>query len=282
MCGMIAFSFIGCSSTPNLRADKNLQNDNPMKRITLLGASHVYWPRMGSEHSVLGLKSSREGLEHVLPLVKSALEKKGYEIVFSEPVVIGFPLPNHDNVVYENYDDEGSSSKWNLEGEAPAYTYPRFEENVKLGSAALDILRDLDTAITSQQLNLYSSKLSSIKAITQEIDSDTVCAVDIWGLRYTKARAVGSFAAQFGVALLTMGMVVIPANASDIGAATLVCISGNDASVLWQKKYPLGNDPIDIEQENVDSGLAHFPDFAANLTSNCRVHESQEDMFVCD
>jgi len=280
--GMLVQLITGCTSTPNLRADRSLQSENPMKRISIIGSSSVYWPRMGNNSSILGFKSSKAGLENVLPLIKNALEGKGYQVVFAEPAVIGFPIDGQENIVYPDYDETGSDAQWSLEDDNPAYVYPIFEENEELKSAALDILRDLDAAIKQQKLNRYTPHASSIQVLSELTKGDTVCAVHASGVRYSKARAVGSFFTSVLTGVLTGGMAATSTNTSDQGTATLVCISSKSAKVLWQKNYPLTDDPMDIDQDRVDSGPTYFPSYATNLTSDCEIHQDQKDMFVCD
>ncbi|MDJ0806047.1 MAG: hypothetical protein QNJ78_04360 [Gammaproteobacteria bacterium] len=273
--GLLINLLSGCAAkVPNLKADKGLQTFNPMKEITLLGSSSVYWPRNSGDPAVLGLKSSQSGIENLMVLVKNSIEAKGYQVVFSEPVVVGFPRYGEDKLVYADYDELGPESKWNQDAENPTYIYPVFAGKDEVKSAAIDILKDLDDQVRKNQFNLYSPDLSSIQTVAEVTGADTICAVRVYGIRYSTARAVGAFFA---------GMLVgRHIDKSDRGEAAVACVSSTDGKVLWQKSYALNEDPMDVDQNKVNTGLTYFPAFATNLSSDCEYSQQGSNMYYCD
>ena len=68
---------------------------------------------------------------------------------------------------------------------------------------------------------------------------------------------------------------------SDRGEAALACVSAEDARTLWQKAYALNEDPMDVNQNNVNAALTYFPDYASRLPSDCETFKTSKYMYYC-
>lgn len=264
---LILLSMIGCASPPDLRSHNSMQSANPINKISIIGYSRVDWPRTWGGEPVLGLKSSQAAIENLVPLARTVLEKKGYVVTFAEPIAIGFPWPNRkENIVYVDYDQQGTDDKWTQTDDLPAHIYPVLESNPEAKQSAITILRELEDSISKRQTWGFKPDVESVKTLVAGTNSDTVCVLRAWGHRFSQARAVGAFF----LGVLTGSV----ANTSDVGETVFACISGEDGTVLWQKAYRLSDDPMDIKQPEVEAGLKLFPAANMSLPTSCKLAEN--------
>ena len=130
-----------CAETQRLRAAPSLKTANPMHDIAIVGAANVFWPRTdfkswphGSEtkEPVLGLAESKHAVESGVAGVKAALEKKGYRVVYAQPVGVGYKWPTYTlNWVFnfgEIAENDSRGRKYRILDGAPAYEYSANEK----------------------------------------------------------------------------------------------------------------------------------------------------------
>lgn len=260
----ILFLFIlnltSCGSGPLLRSDPSLSKQNTIKKITLLATSTVHWPSLGSGSPVIGIQSSKSGLEKILPMFKSHLQQMGYVVVFAEPIAAGIPFKSFKNhSAFEDYAKDGNKSlKPNISGDEPAYVYP--VSNQEILNSAIALAFEISDSIADKEFANYQPSLNHIQKIANATGADTVCQIRALGTRYTGARTVG----EIFRALFTYYI----SNTSDSGEFAFVC-SDKTGKVLWQISHPIDNDPMDVSASHIVETLEHFPKAGESMQYKC-------------
>lgn len=268
-----ALQLTGCSVGPQIRADHSMLKNNPMNKIALIGTSTVFWPRMGGGTRAIGLKSSKAGIEKVMPMFKTHLESKGYTITFAEPIAAGLPYKSHsDHPMFEDFENKGDASKMpDLTGDDPAFVYDI--SNKRVQQPAIAIAFELDDAVSDVATPTYHPSQSHIQTILAATHSDTVCQIRALGVRYSSGRAIGAFF----LALLSGAM----ANTSDGGNLGFIC-SDKTGKVLWQNFKPINDDPMDANAEHVTSVLKYFPLSGHPLPKSCIPNKDKDHFYFCE
>jgi len=279
---IVIFQLMGCAVGHQIRAHKVLVEKNPIKKIALIGTGTVYWPGSGTPY--IGLNSSKAGIEKVLPVFKSHLESKGYEITFFEPVAAGFPLKSHkEHPVFEDYGKEGAATKvFNLTGDDPAYVYD--VSNKKIQQSGIALAFEFDDALSDGRFKTYRPDQSRVRVILTETDSDTVCYIRAFGVRYSDG--VANYYARAAVinALLNLSESVSFAAIADSrsrGSLGFTC-SDKAGHILWQNFQAVGGSLIQAESNLIENMLRNFPHIGVSLTKTCVVNKGNNQHYTCE
>lgn len=266
----------GCASTgPNLRADPKLLEANLMQNIAIVGYGKVVWPgRTGN--AIIGVQSSKDGIETVIEHIEAILTAKGYRIAFAEPIAVGYPNPGKEQKYYVNYDELGDSDSHEISAGEFAHEYPIDELPADAHAAAVELLRSIEEA--SLQPEYIDPEHTHVATIAGVTGVDTICVVRTFGRRFTSARAVGEAAISFALALFGG---VNSNNTTDSGWTGLICYSAADAHVIWSRGFVLGNDPMEATYAAVESGLKLMPVASEPLDAKCKLWEDKPDRFLC-
>lgn len=194
----------GCA-TPmqRIRTTDSMLKENPVEKITVLAEGTVIWGFSGSGKPALGLTESKNAVAQLLPNINNTFSKKGYTIVFSEPIGIGYrfyvppavvdkprnknenstfqaistnpsgPEPEIYPKCYENYGKEGDKTKtWEIRSMDPVYEYPIVSEMPELGKAARRIFENINSAMTEREVSVWTGKVKkkSIDTFTPQKD----------------------------------------------------------------------------------------------------------------
>ena len=204
-------------------------NENPMKKVAVVGSARVEWPRVGI--SALGLRESKAALEGLLPKAGEVLSTKGYTVTFCEPAGVGYNN-NSEVLVYENYGEEGNDTKkWKKPygDPTPAYEYPAAQNNREFGDAIRHVFRGIESAISTNRLDLFTPNAKDLSVIGQATGADTICFVRVYGTRYSTRRKVGVF--LMTTAFSPYGVGSAP---KDYTESFFICADAKTGAVLWQ------------------------------------------------
>ena len=289
LCMMVVgvLSLAGCTPSVHLRANESLAQQNPMDNVVLLGSARVEWPRQHKKEAALGLEESKTALALHLADTREALKKRNYNIIFVEPMGVGYYTPQQtERWVFEDYSRQGEDSKkWQLGPHAVAYEYTPVADNEAFNQAVRTILEQFESA-QRQPLNVFNPTAADVGAIQKVTGGDTLCIQRVFGTKYTKARIVGAYARDLGFAVLgtLVGSVVTPNSVpkEEVGLQ-LACVDMTTAQVLWENRRYIEGDPLVLQPDLSNRLLAFFPDKGQPLHKGCNRSEKPEmkSIFIC-
>jgi hypothetical protein len=214
-----------------LQASDVLYIHNPVTNVALLANGFVAWPTHGDD-LVVDIGLSRQAQEKLLLAVKRQLESKGYRVGAAVPAGVAFvdPVFDYEHLKYLAPDKQELSPL----GVVPLYLYPTVAGNWALSRAVRDLIEPMNMARADKALERFRPNPESAKFIARALDptADTVCSVQLAGIKYSNANA-------FGTAMRANGLVgVIVAGAtgamSDEQRMEMTCFSAKDGTLLWQ------------------------------------------------
>jgi hypothetical protein len=162
---------LGCGGI-RFRASDSMSKENSIQKVAILSTGRIEWPRegvFGEKEGVLGLTENKEALAILTPKLGDILVIKGYEVVFSEPVGIGYYNPSYkENWVMETNGDRGErSKKWQVLDKSPAFEYPAVQNNQDFRRAVRNIFEQIELAIYRRELNTFAPSRKDLEVIRQ-------------------------------------------------------------------------------------------------------------------
>ena len=273
-------SLTGCASTKKLRASEDLTNQNKMKDIAVIGGSMVVRPRRFGNEAVLSLSDSKKAIEIAVKEVKKELEVRGYNVVYSEPVGVGYKWPAFkENWVYNYESKEGEPDKWQIQDGSPAFEYNSTANNGAFRQSIRDEYERLNVALNSRKVLEYIPVKANLQSIQQVTGGDTICMVRTYGRQYSAGRVVGDVA--LGVLAAMFGGVGT-SNSTDSMTTLLVCSNPVSGQVIWQDAIYETSNPVEPGEEHFKSVLNYFPNAEKTLDTTCKMTDKVKSMFDCE
>jgi len=264
----------GCAGV-QIRASDSMFQENSIKKIAVLSTARVEWPRMAGE-PVLGLAESKQALEMLTPVLRESLVNRGYEIVFSEPMGIGYYNPSYKgNWVAENYAEKGDEcKKWQVSDHRPAFEYPVVQNNNEFYAAVQNIFEQIEVAIYRRQLNTFTLSKNDLEVIRQATGADTVCLYRVYGQKFTTGR-------KFAMALIAAAAGTT-STVKDTVVSFLLFVNASSGEVLWQHGlFFLGKDPANPEETVVIEPLRYFPRINETMEAKCKKKDPIGSTYEC-
>ena len=245
----------GCASKVKIRASDAMFSNNPMNKIAVFAEGKVNWPRMGKGGSVLILPYCKKATENSLVATKQLLSKKGYEVVYAEPVSVGSNSKGW--WLIEDPEAEGEESKLkHIPDRKPTFVYPKFQDDGAFSKSMLNIIEQLEWAVSKKHLNSFEPSKEDIEVIRQATNADTICLNRIYGVKYSARRKVGEFA--LGV-LAAMFGVYGQSHSSDRVHSSFIFINAKTGEVLWQRVISTQENPLKSGEEFAENVLKFLP-----------------------
>jgi len=250
---------VGLRGVP-VRASDSMFQENSIKKIAILSAGRVEWPRWARKEPVLGLVESKQSLGMITPKLREILVNKGYEVVFSEPVGIGYYSPFYkENWVIENYGEkDGEIKRLEMPDNSPAFEYPVVQDNQEFRKAVRNIFEQIELALYRRDLNIVSLSKNDLEVIRQVTGGDTIFFFRVWGRRFSTQRKVAT-AFRY------------PPNHPDrdCGSYLLLFVNASSGEVLWEG-VSFGKDPSVPEKTGVNEILRYFPRINQTMDTKCK------------
>lgn len=281
---MMLFAVINltaCGKATLIRADSSLENANPMRNISVLGAARVVWPRMNGKTPVIGLAVSKKALDRILPIISDSIKDRGYTLNYAKAAGVAYSDYSYsENWVYENYETQADQTKkWKTGKKKVAYVYPEIESNAELSAAVQNVFISIDEARSGTILSGFDFESADLKAIQKAVGGDTLCFVDIYATKYTTNRKVGSIAADVGIALLTG--VTTNNKLKEHVVTGLICALPETGKVIWAHARRSGGDATIANAGYVRAVLRYFPKVASPLSNDCVPWKEIETGYAC-
>ena len=270
---MLVSGCVGFRGVP-VRASDSMFQENSVKKIAILSAGRVEWPRWGGKEPVLGLVESEQSLAIITPKLREILANKGYEVVFSEPVGIGYYSPSYkENWVIENYGGKDEQfKKWQVVDNSPAFEYPIVQNNQEFCKAVRNIFEQIELAIYWKDINIFSPSKNDLEVIRQFTGGDTIFFFRVWGRRFSTQRKVAT-AYEY--------LPPVPHGTNDWGSYLLSFVNASSGEVLWQG-VSVGKDPSVPEKTGVNEILSYFPKIDQTMdTTKCKKKDLDGPTYVC-
>lgn len=256
---ILFFALLACTPKVKIRASDTMSNNNSMNKIAVLAQGEVNWPRMGGK-SLLILPHCEKATEDFLLHTTGVLSKKGYEIVYAEPVGVGYYSKDcwflTEDPELTDYEPDFKQ----IADSDPIFVYPQFQGNGEFERCVHRLIEQLTLAMKEQRQYTFTPAQNDIDVIQEFTGADTICLLDVHGTKYSTARKVGGAFAEV-LHFLTDGDF-----RSDIGGAVgdhfsllLVFIDAKTGEVLWQRWTGAGGDPLNSNEEFFESALEFFP-----------------------
>jgi len=245
----------GCSAGGiNIRATDNMLESNPVNKIALFGEGKVNWPLFGNKGGSIIVSTSKESLKNTLSMTKQVLNNKGYEVITSEPIGIGYNSKGWwlvDDSVEE-------TEKKLIEDSSPIFLYQEMEEEKDTTEAARNIVDEFERALMASQLDSFSPPQGDVEIIQKHTDADTICFVRVYGVKYTDKRRAGAL----GMTILAgmVGAYGTQQDTTDKIDIYYVFIDANTSDVIWQHGEFMPGDPIIPDEKLVAKVLNYFPE----------------------
>lgn len=194
---------LGACQTPKVRASDAMVSANPVQSIAMYGGAQVYWPPTGGlgsqKEAFFGITESRDGLDHVMPMVRTALEEKGYEVLACEPVGAGFYAPNMPSRLVLDVDtdaetgarQDNSLSHSAINHREPLYLYPGLADEPDVQASLRRIFEDLEVTGASPEPAPYAPSPEDIRVVQQASGAGTICILRLAGNAYSSSRKLG-------------------------------------------------------------------------------------------
>ncbi|MBN2515700.1 MAG: hypothetical protein JXC33_06665 [Deltaproteobacteria bacterium] len=248
-------SFSGCAPKTKIRGSDEMFTKNPVNKIAILSAGNVNWPRMGKGGDVLVVPHAKQANETLLSQVKKVLTDKGYEIVYAEPVGVGFNCTNWWLLENPEAENEEEVLK-KIDNGDPIFKYPKFQEEGEYTVAVLNLIGQLEKAINMKQLYTFAPRKEDVEIIQKETSADTICLHRIYGKKFSAGRKAGAVALSVVAAMFGAYGGSSP---HDMVESYFVFIDAKTGAVLWQYGLYATGDPLNPDQENMARILKFFP-----------------------
>ena len=253
---IITLIFIGgCASKVKIRASDMMLKENRVKKIAVLAEGKINWPRMGKGGQVLGVSDSKKALREHISKTKQILTNKGYEVVFAEPVGIGYYCKKWW-LMPERYGEDESCQLQLIEDSKPVFTYPKFQDSQEFSKAVHNINEQLELALVEKRLDSFVPSKKDIEVIQQATEADTICLNRIYGVKFSTRRKAGAFA--LGVVAGMFGAYG-HGHISDMVESYFVFIDATRGDVLWQHGIYTQGEPIEPSEKFLENVLKFFP-----------------------
>jgi len=246
----------GCAPKTRIRASDTMFQENPARKIAVFAEGKVNWPRMGKGGLCLGVSDSKKSLTALLSQTEQVLSNKGYEVVFAEPVGIGY----NSHKWWLIPEEEGEYKEGPLElieDSKPVFVYPRFQDNQEFSKAVHTLIEELELALKQKQLNTFDPPKKAIEVIRQTTAADTICLNRIYGKKFSGARKTGAVA--LGVLGAMFGVYGAGSTVRDMIDCYFIFIDTKTGEVLWQYGIYASENPINPSKTFVKNVLKHFP-----------------------
>lgn len=260
----------GCAGV-KIRASDSMFQENNIKRIAILGEGRLEWPRIGGKEPVLGLPDTKIALEILVTKAKEVLSRKGYEIVFSEPVGVGYYNPLYkENWVYENYGEKREESKkWQITDKRPAYEYPAVQNNPEFAKTVQSLFEQIELAIYQRRLNTFVPSQNDLEVVRQVTGADTICFNRIYGQKFSTGRKV--------TAALVAGVTL-----QDTLESFFIFADARTGEVLWQNgTYLAGVDPVTFGTKYIPVIFNYFPERNRSIEAKCKKKNVEGPIYEC-
>ena len=309
LCGLVvmAVQLSGCAAGRPINASHNLSKQNAMNKVAVFGTSRVVWPRMFGKEPVLGLEASKETLNAVLPMLRSQMQSKGYDVAAVEAVGI-YPYPQFkEDWVFpmsgefqdpdeekkagteaaETADSSDFGKPYQLVDKQAAYIYPSFAQNASAHSAARTVFEHIDSQLGIAPLAPGASAQTGDASVTapaeamnllrEQTGADTLCFANVQGHRFTAARKAGVIAMNLLTAMF--GVVTVPPQ--DAATLSLTCYSPDSTGLAWQNVFQNLGDPEKPNPKAVTQLLSLFPARGEPLNAGCVPNQKIAMQYLC-
>jgi hypothetical protein len=243
----------GCGGGVKIRAADKMLTANPVKNIAIIGGGKVFYPsHAAGEEGLLCVAQSKECLSILLTQAKEALVQKGYNIVFCEPVGIGY----YDPALRENWvcEDVGHSDKrWQPKAGEPGYEYPIVERDPAFRQALRNIFEKINVAVRARTLSSYRPSPSDIAVLQKTTGADTIILERVYGREFTAGRHIGGF---------LLDVAIGPSSGFEPHESVesfLICVEASTGEVLWQHGLFTNKPPGKPEASFMKQVLEPFP-----------------------
>lgn len=255
-----------------LRASDSMFKGNSIKKIAILSTGRVVWPRVYGKEPVLGLTENKQALTILTPKLREILVNKGYEVVFSEPVGIGYFSPYYkENWVIET--EKGEEYKWQVVDYRPAFEYPVVQNNQEFCKAVRNIFEQIEAAIKYyHKLWTFTPFKDDLEVIRQVTGADTICLMRVSGdkfstIRKTMRKVFGQYAPR----------------GNEWVHAFLFFVNTSSGEVLWQNHaFPRWEqDPANPGEMVVNEPLKYFPKINQPMEGKCKKKDPDGPKYKC-
>ena len=259
---------LGCGGI-RLRASDSMLQKNPIKKVAILSTGRIEWPRagvFGEKEGVLGLTENKEALAMLTPNMRDIVVSKGYEVVFSEPVGIGYYNPSYKEnwVMEENGDGAERFKKWQVLDKSPAFEYPAVQ-NQDFRRAVRNVFEQIELAIYRRELYTFAPSKNDLEVIRQITGADTICFIRVFGRKYSRARKM----------VHAMGRMY----SAEIFDYKLLFVDATSGEVLWQhgSYFPV-RIAVELEEEVV---FRWFPEINQPMGPRCKKKDPVGPIYEC-
>ncbi|MBW1682615.1 MAG: hypothetical protein JRJ83_14505 [Deltaproteobacteria bacterium] len=173
-------------------------------------------------------------MESLVAQTRKVISDKGYEVVYAEPVGVGYGCRNW-LLWYEPIDEKEGNILTRITTNAPLFVYPVCAENKPLFNAVNNLIHRLEVSLSKRKRGAYEPSAEDLRVIGQETGADTIILNRVYGRKYSTRRKIGEgiFSAFFGTP-----------SAHDVTGSHIVVMSAKTGEVLWQRALYLPIDPL--------------------------------------
>lgn len=257
-----------------IRASDNFVKNNDIQKVAIFAEGKVNWPRMGKDGNSIILNSSKESLINSLTLTKDLLASKGYDVVTSHPVGVGYNSKGWWLV--DNSKEE--LDKKEIDDNRPVFLYPEFKEGPEMTTSVHNLIDALEQSVSQKQVSNFSPDIEDIEVIKKYTDADTICLLKTYGVKYSTGRKVGDFA--LGV-LAAMFGASRASQSTDRVHLSYIFIDTDTKEVIWQHGEMTAADPINPSKDFVSKTLHYLPKVEEEMDSNA-CQKSENSLYKCN
>jgi hypothetical protein len=268
----------GCAGV-QIRASDSMLQENSIKKIAVLSTARVEWPRYDfirgptGKEPVLGLTESKQALAILTPKLRDILVDKGYEVVFSEPMGIGYYSPRYkENLVIETYGEKGKQfKKGQITDNSPAFEYPVVQNDQRFGRSVRNLFEHIELAGYRRDLETFTLPKNDLEVIREVTGADTVCLYRVYGQKFSTSRKVAT-------TFLSLSGPV-----KDIVVSFWFFVDASSGEVLWQHgRGFIGKDPTNPEEMGaaIDS-LKYLPKISKTMDPRCKKKGPAGSIYEC-
>lgn len=257
----IALFLTGCGGSKlRICASDRLFQENTAKRVAVITEGRVVHPRMGGS-PLLSIESTKTALNAFMPPTKDVLTEKKYEVVFCEPIAVGYYSPiykyNKDNFYIDDIVSyEEKNIFYPIESQKPVFQYPAEHLSEKTTLAIQRIFEQMERLMVERRMDLFQPAAEDINAINAEIGADLIFFNRLYMEKFSAKRKLASQGIAITAALLGAGGVQ---TLSDKVESYFVVIDTNNGEVLWQRGL-LSIAKDGRERRYLERVLSPFPD----------------------
>ena len=266
----------GCASYTSIRAAQSLKSQNTIKEIAIIGGASILYKN--GEWATVNLSASRTSIEHTLHRLQQEFEKKGYRVVYAEPVGVGYRWPVFKQNWYSTYDNKGyiETSTQIYSGE-PAYEYPVVLANDKFRRAIHEEYERINKDFVNGGYLLKPSK-TNFQDIHEVTGGDTVCLVFSSGV-----QNIDNNATNITVAILSALGGVYTSNSQHRNKYNnfIYCSNLHDGGVVYSFSKNTHKLPTVTDDNHFKDLLALFPSTGNPLNKDCKLINKVNNYYHC-